>query len=364
MNKNIWQGRKVLLTGHTGFKGSWLALWLTKMGAEVTGLALDPYTELNHWELLGLDIPEYRVDLRERDMVAEIIKKVEPDVVFHLAAQALVQKSYRDPVDTWSTNVMGAVNLLDACRLVPSIKSIIVITSDKCYENVEWDWGYRESDTLGGIDPYSASKAAVELVTSSYKRSFFEQNGTLVATTRAGNVIGGGDWSDNRLIPDIVKSTVKGEVIKIRSPNATRPWQHVLEPISGYILLAEQLILGNKECATSWNFGPDDAANQTVEVMLNTMQKFWPAIHWELDGIPMPHEATLLNLDSTKARRHLNWQPVWDLDDTLQATAEWFRSHYEQKQLITLQQWEKYQSDAQAKGLEWAKDLSLEKKVA
>lgn len=356
MQQNLWKGRKVLITGHTGFKGSWLATWLKKLGADVTGIALDPYYDLNHWDLLKLDMTDYRLDLRDAGAVADLVKKIQPDMVFHLASQALVRKSYRDPLETWSTNVMGAANLLEACRKSGSVKSIVMITSDKCYENVEWEWGYRETDTLGGIDPYSASKAAVELLASSYRRSFFEHDGILLATTRAGNVIGGGDWSEDRLIPDVVRAATSGGAISIRSPKATRPWQHVLECVGGYICLAEKLLERKAAYATAWNFGPDDATNQPVEVMLSTIKKFWPEVHWKLEGTfeQQMHECTLLHLDSSKARKKLGWAPVWTLDETLKMVASWYRSYYEQGTVTTLQQLEAYQNSAREKGLSWA----------
>lgn len=357
MNAALWKNRKVLVTGYTGFKGSWLTFWLRKMGADVSGIALDPRDSLNHWDLLKLGINEHRVDLRDAAAVAAVIEKEQPDTVFHLAAQALVRRSYRDPLETWSTNVMGAASLFEACRKTKSVKSVVCITSDKCYENVEWDWGYRETDKLGGVDPYSASKAAVELVAASYRRAFFEGAGILMATTRAGNVIGGGDWSEDRLIPDVVRAATQGEILKIRSPRATRPWQHVLEPVSGYILLAEKLIAGEKDYADAWNFGPDDATNQPVSVMLDIMKTLWPAVKWQLDGVQGPYESTLLHLDSAKARRHLGWAPVWNLDQTLQATAEWYRSFHEKNEVVTERQWQAYTAAAEKRGLAWASPL-------
>ncbi len=358
MNKNLWQGRKVLLTGHTGFKGSWLAAWLKELGAEVIGVSLDPYYDLNHWDLLQLDIVDYRVDLRDADAIADIVKRHQPDTVFHLASQALVRKSYRDPLLTWSTNVMGAANLLEACRHSDSVQSIVMITSDKCYENVEWEWGYRENDQLGGIDPYSASKSAVELLASSYRRSWLKDHGILLATTRAGNVIGGGDWSEDRLIPDVVRATTANEAIQIRSPKATRPWQHVLECVGGYLCLAEKLIERKADYATAWNFGPDDATNQSVEVMLSTIKQFWPQVKWELTGTieEQMHECTLLHLDSSKARKQLNWAPVWTLEETLEKVAHWYRAYYETGAVTTKEQLASYQQTAKQKGLLWAQD--------
>lgn len=359
MTPSLWKGRRVLVTGHTGFKGSWLTLWLKELGAEVCGLSLDPQTTPSHWDLLNLKIREHRADLRDAAKVAQIVEAEKPDTVFHLAAQALVRRSYRDPLETWSTNVMGAANLFEACRNAGSVKSIVCITSDKCYENVEWHWGYRETDKLGGLDPYSASKAAVELVADSYRRSFFGKGDILMATTRAGNVIGGGDWSEDRLIPDMVRAASAGQTLKIRSPRATRPWQHVLEPVSGYLLLAERLIAREAAFAEAFNFGPDDATNQPVSVMLDIMREFWPAVRWAVDGVPGPHEATLLHLDSAKARRLLGWAPVWDLNQTLQMTAGWYRSYYEKNAVVTRDQWQSYVQAAQKQGLDWASGLKV-----
>lgn len=366
MKKNLWKGRKVLLTGHTGFKGSWLSTWLTQLGADVIGVGLDPYNETNHWDLLKLDMHDQRVDLRDANRIQDIVKEYKPDTVFHLASQALVHKSYRDPLETWSTNVMGAANLLEACRHSEAVQSIVMVTSDKCYENLEWDWGYRETDQLGGIDPYSASKAAVELLSNSYRRSYFEQNGVLMATARAGNVIGGGDWSEDRLIPDVVRATTSGDIIKIRSPKATRPWQHVLECVGGYISLAEKLIEKKEGYADAWNFGPDDATNQTVSIMLSTMQQYWPDIRWEITGTKeeQMHECTLLHLDSSKSRKKLNWAPVWTLNETLDATASWYRNYYENNAVTTFEQIEKYQKTAFKKGLSWATTQNQQNKVS
>jgi CDP-glucose 4,6-dehydratase len=354
MNAGLWKNRRVLVTGHTGFKGSWLTLWLKELGADVSGIALDPRDELNHWDLLKLDIREHRADLRDAGAVAAVVEKEQPEIVFHLAAQALVRRSYRDPLETWSTNVMGAAHVLEACRHSPSVKSIVCITSDKCYENLEWARGYHEADRLGGIDPYSASKAAVELLADSYRRSWFEKAGVLLATTRAGNVIGGGDWSEDRLIPDVVRAAVEDRVLNIRSPNATRPWQHVLEPVSGYLMLGEKLLQGDARFAEAWNFGPDDETNQPVSVMLDIMKILWPAVRWQLDGAPQPHEAQLLHLDSTKSRARLGWRPVWNLNETLQATAGWYRSYHERGEVVTKAQLDAYRTAASGLQMEKA----------
>jgi CDP-glucose 4,6-dehydratase len=353
---DVYRDRRVLVTGHTGFKGSWLSLWLQGLGAKVTGLALAPGTEPAHWNLLRLNCDDRRVDVREADRVAEVVSSAEPEIVFHLAAQPLVRRSYRDPLETWSTNVMGTANVLEACRRQPSVRAIVVITTDKCYENREWEWSYREIDRLGGHDPYSASKASMELVASSYREAFFHgPSAPLLATTRAGNVIGGGDWSEDRLIPDLVRSVTRRERLEIRSPNATRPWQHVLEPLSGYLFLGQKLLDGQRDFAQAWNFGPDTESNQSVGEVLSRMRGAWPALDWYVTPNPQPHEAHLLHLDSAKALLRLKWRPVWDLDQCLAATAEWYRAHLEKSETITQRQLQTYVSAAHAAGLPWAR---------
>jgi CDP-glucose 4,6-dehydratase len=342
MNKSLWKNRKVLITGYNGFKGTWLTLWLKNLGADVSGIALAPQTETNHWDLLNLDIKEHHVDLRDAAAVRAVIDKEQPETVFHLAAQALVRRSYHDPLETWSTNVMGTVNVLEACRTVRSMSSIIVATSDKCYENTGQERGYQETDPLGGHDPYSASKAATELVASSYRSSWLAESNILLATVRAGNVIGGGDWSQDRLFPDLVRAAMAHETLIIRSPEALRPWQHVLEPLRGYLLLAEKLIMGEKSFATAWNFGPGADAHLNVREILNTTKILWPALRWEKDAAPQPHEAARLWLDSTKSETMLDWHPVWGIDECLRATVEWYRQFYERKELTTQHQLESY----------------------
>jgi CDP-glucose 4,6-dehydratase len=350
-----YAGKRVLLTGHTGFKGSWLALWLRELGAEISGLALAPGSTPSHWDLLGLDIRERRLDIRDGAAVATALRDAAPDIVFHLAAQPLVRRSYRDPVETWSTNVMGSVNLLEACRTLPSLRAIVVVTTDKCYQNREWAWGYRENDALGGHDPYSASKAGAELVAASYRDSFFNRPGApLLATARAGNVIGGGDWSEDRLIPDLVRALASGTPLEIRSPQATRPWQHVLESLAGYLLLGQKLLEGRPEFATAWNFGPDSGDNRSVEDVLSRLRRHWPALAWHVTPQAQPHEATLLYLDSSKARQQLGWKPVWALDDCLAATAGWYRPWLEQQQVTSRAQLAAYIAAARAAGLAWA----------
>jgi len=352
---DLYRGRRVLLTGHTGFKGSWLALWLSELGADVTGLALLSDTIPNHWELLDLDIPQHFHDIRDNETVARIVKETKPEIIFHLAAQPLVRRSYRAPLETWSTNVMGTANLLEACRITPSVRAIVVVTTDKCYENQEWSWGYREADSLGGHDPYSASKAATELVAASYRSAFFNLPDTpLLATARAGNVIGGGDWSEDRLIPDLVRAIANKAPLEIRSPNATRPWQHVLESLSGYLLLGQKLLEGKQSIAESWNFGPELDGNRTVEEVLMQLNTHWPELAWKVTSHPQPHEANLLYLDSSKARIRLGWQPVWTLDDTLTATADWYRDFSGAGKIISRKQLASYIFTAQTIGIEWS----------
>ena len=334
--KSVFHGRKVLVTGHTGFKGSWLALWLHRLGAEVCGLSLAPNSDPNHWDLLSLDIANHLFDIRDTTALQRLLKSEQPEVIFHLAAQPLVRQSYRDPLETWSTNVMGSAGLLEAVRTVESVKAVVVVTTDKCYQNREWQWGYRETDRLGGHDPYSASKAATELLVASYRQSFFDQGrGPLVATARAGNVIGGGDWSVDRLVPDIVRAIGADQVIQIRSPNATRPWQHVLDSLAGYLLLSSELLAGNQAAATAWNFGPDQHGNRSVGWVLERMKEAWPDLQWQLDEGDTPHEATLLQLDSAMAKKHLGWLPVWNVERAIDQTADWYRSYYERNEVAS-----------------------------
>lgn len=351
---DVFRGRKVLLTGHTGFKGSWLALWLQQLGAEVVGLALPPNTQPSHWELLQLGIEEHRFDIRDYAAVQKLVTEVQPEVVFHLAAQPLVRRSYADPLTTWATNVQGTAHVLEACRHTASVKAIVAVTTDKCYENQEWLWGYRENDRLGGHDPYSASKAGAELVAASYRKSYFSsQESLLLATARAGNVIGGGDWSEDRLIPDLVRASARGESVEIRSPHATRPWQHVLESLSGYLLLGQRLLERRPGFAEAWNFGPDESGNQTVSAVLSRLTQSWGELRWHLATAAQPHEAGLLQLDSTKARTLLPWTPVWGLDEGLKRTADWYRAHQETGDVISRQQLAAYVAAAASKNVGW-----------
>jgi CDP-glucose 4,6-dehydratase len=282
--------------------------------------------------------------------------EAKPEMVFHLAAQPLVRRSYRDPLETWSTNVMGTANLLDACRQTASVRAIVVVTTDKCYENQEWHWGYRESDRLGGHDPYSASKAATELVVASYRSAFFHApDAPLLATARAGNVIGGGDWSEDRLIPDLVRAITTRTPLEIRSPTATRPWQHVLESLSGYLVLGQKLLEGKKSMAECWNFGPEPEGNRPVAEVLAQLTAHWPELTWQVTQHPQPHEAGLLYLDSAKAKTKLGWRPIWALDNALTATADWYRSFADKGRVVSRDQLAGYICAAQAAGLEWSR---------
>lgn len=358
MNKEFWKGKRVLLTGHTGFKGGWMALWLSQMGAKVTGYALEPSTKPSFFNVAGIenDVDSNIGDIRDLDTLKKVITACQPDIVFHLAAQPLVRLSYVEPLATFDTNVMGTAHLLEACRGVSTIKAAVIITTDKCYENQEWHWGYRENEPLGGHDPYSASKACAEIVTSAYRRSFFQtESNCLVASARAGNVIGGGDWSEDRLLPDILNDFSNGTPVTIRSPNAVRPWQHVLEPVAGYLTLAERLCSENGESfANAWNFGPPDSGCQSVEWIVNTMQALWgEGASYSITDQPQPHEATFLKLDCSRARDLLNWQPVWSLEDTLNTIVDWYQAFKQEENmrsvaLNTLKQYEAAELEAVA----------------
>ncbi|CAJ0809358.1 CDP-glucose 4,6-dehydratase [Ralstonia flaminis] len=329
LNPVAWAGKRVFLTGHTGFKGSWLALWLRQLGAEVYGYSLAPETLPSLFTLADVEstLAGHTLgDIRDADGLHKAMTAARPDVVFHLAAQPLVRASYKDPLATYATNVMGTVNVLEAARGCTNLSAIVVATTDKCYDNREWAWGYRETDALGGHDPYSASKACAELVAASYRRAFFA-NGPLLATGRAGNVIGGGDWSEDRLIPDAERAMRAGTPLVIRSPHATRPWQHVLDCLHGYLVLAQRLQAGDASCAAAWNFGPDSAATRTVEQVLQGLQQHWPTLIWQLDTntVTGKHEAGMLHLDASRARQQLGWQTAWSFETALEHTAAWYR---------------------------------------
>ncbi len=352
---DIYRGKRVLLTGHTGFKGSWLALWLEEMGASISGIALPPEAHPNHWDLHRLSIDSLLLDIRDSTALQRVFNAVQPEIVFHLAAQPLVRRSYCNPLETLSTNVMGTANVLEACRQTNGVQAIVVVTTDKCYENREWQWGYRETDALGGHDPYSASKAAAELVAASYRSAFFSaENAPILATARAGNVIGGGDWSDDRLIPDLVRAIDSKQSLCIRSPNATRPWQHVLESLSGYLLLGQRLLEGRRDYAHAWNFGPEPESNRTVGEVLDIFQTYWPKLSWKMDSKKQPHESVSLYLDSAQARCNLQWQPVWNLETTVARTTEWYRAWLEGGQVISREQLTAYKIDAARCGCVWS----------
>jgi CDP-glucose 4,6-dehydratase len=323
------RGKRVLLTGHTGFKGAWLALWLNSLGAEVVGYALDPSTAPNMFDAIGGGelIDDQRGDIRDMAKVRPLVEQFDPQIVFHLAARAIVRESYCDPVETFSTNVVGTATILDACRHASSVRAVIVVTSDKCYENQNWLWGYRESDPLGGFDPYSSSKACAELVANAFRRSYFKEASHCVgiATARAGNVIGGGDWAPDRLVPDLARARAAGKPALIRNPAAVRPWQHVMEPLSGYLTLACQLLTDPRRYSGSWNFGPSAKAMHSVGTVVETFAQLWQGkLKWSIDDAPNPHEAARLTLDSSKAALELNWHPRLSLDDTLRLAAEWY----------------------------------------
>lgn len=328
-----FQRKRVLITGLTGFKGIWLGLWLKELGARVSGLSLPPTPEMSRgWPELEARLPSVHGDIRDPRVVAEVFQDVQPEVVFHLAAQPLVRSSYADPLGTYATNVMGTAHVLEAVRQTGSVKATIVVTTDKCYENREWIWGYREADPLGGHDPYSSSKACVEMLAASYRRSFPESSGCrCLATARAGNVIGGGDWAADRLVPDMVRALLAGEPIHLRQPEAQRPWQHVLEPLSGYLLLAAALLKDHSEAASAWNFGPNDQSPMSVREIASHFVRTWgKGTVREDQHCAGPHEARVLKLDSSKAIAELGWQPFLDADERLQWTVDWYRSWEDQ----------------------------------
>jgi len=350
----IYRNRNVLVTGHTGFKGSWLALWLEQMGTNVIGYSLEPPTQPNHFELLDLNISSTIGDIKDLESLSKAIAHFSPEIVFHLAAQPLVRHSYKEPVDTFMTNVMGTVNVLEACRQTGSVKAIVNVTSDKCYKNREWIWGYREKDPMGGFDPYSASKGCSELVTSCYRNSFGDSK-LLIASARAGNVIGGGDWGIDRLVPDMCKAAAAGQVTEIRNPNAIRPWQHVLEPLSGYLQLGQRLLEGDSQMAEAWNFGPLDISGMTVKEIAEKLKQHWRFNFNFATVSPALHEAKMLKLDCSKAYSKLEWRPVWNNDQMLKATSEWYKEFYENNSILTYQQLASYISDAKDMQIIWTK---------
>lgn len=349
INPDFWRNKRIFLTGHTGFKGGWLALWLKDMGASVYGYSLNPVTKPNLFTVADINqaMAESTIaDIRDNNRLTKAMQAAQPEIVFHLAAQPLVRQSYIDPVETYSVNIMGTVNLLEAVRQTPIIRAVVNVTTDKCYENHEWVWPYRENEPMGGSDPYSSSKACAELVTSAYRRSFFDQTGVALASARAGNVIGGGDWGNDRLIPDILRAFDSGNTVVIRSPNAVRPWQHVLEPLAGYLLLAEKLYSDQTNFAEAWNFGPRDEDAWSVQWIVDRMVGSIPGASWRYDEVLQPHEATHLKLDSSKARAKLGWQPRWNLEFSLEKILEWhsaWRSGHDMR-MFTLEQIHTFES--------------------
>lgn len=334
MQSVFWRGKRVFLTGHTGFKGSWLSLWLQSLGAELTGYALRPPTCPCLFEEARVadGMTSIEGDIRDLDCFIQSMRAARPEIVIHMAAQPLVRYSYQNPVETYATNVMGTVHMLEAVRATPTVRAVVNITTDKCYENREWVWGYRESDPMGGYDPYSSSKGCAEMVSAAYRSSFFnpesyEKHGVALATVRAGNVIGGGDWAQDRLIPDTLSAFEQGKPVCIRNPYAIRPWQHVLEPLRGYLMLAEKLVHEGPAYAEGWNFGPADHDCRPVSWIVARLAKEWgDGARWEIDELPQPYEANFLKLDSSKAMARLGWRPIWDLRRALQSIVTWHQA--------------------------------------
>lgn len=333
IDKSFWKNKRVFITGHTGFKGSWLCLWLHTLGAEVTGYALNPSTEPSLFDLCKIDklVTSTIADIRDEKLFSKTVLAAAPEIVIHMAAQPLVRDSYQIPVETYAINVMGTVNLLESVRKAESVRCVINVTTDKCYENKEWVWGYRENEPLGGYDPYSSSKACSELVTAAYRSSYFNpadysKHGKGIASARAGNVIGGGDWATDRLIPDCIRALLEGKTIIIRNPHAIRPWQHVLEPLSGYLLLAQKLVEDGAAFSSAWNFGPHDSDAKTVEWLVREICRRWgEKASYRVDNGRHPHEARYLKLDCSKARTELGWKPKWDIERALETIIEWAR---------------------------------------
>ena len=356
MFQGIYRNHRVLVTGHTGFKGSWLCAWLQRLGAEVAGFALEPDQSPDHFSLLKTPLHSEIGDIRDYEKLKQFFADFQPEVVFHLAAQPLVRVSYRQPRETFDTNVMGTVNLLDACRSTPSVRAVVVVTTDKCYANPENGKPFTENDPLGGYDPYSASKGAAEIAAASYRSAFFSSaDSPAVATARAGNVIGGGDWAQDRLLPDLIRAAAAGKAAEIRSPNAVRPWQHVLEALSGYLTLGAALWSGGQTFASAWNFGPLEAEAFTVGDIIGIAGSEWNKISCRADeNTDQVHEAAHLLLDCRKAQKQLSWRPVWNTERAVRRTVRWYREFYENGNLISLSDLESYCADARKAGLEWS----------
>ncbi len=342
MNPSFWRGKRVMVTGHTGFKGGWLCLWLQHLGADVVGFSLAPPSEPNLFTLARVadGMVSLHGDICDLAALETAVRKHRPEIVVHMAAQALVRRSYANPVETYAANVMGTVNVLEAVRRAGGVRAVLIITSDKCYENRNWHWGYRENEAMGGYDPYSSSKGCAELVTSAYRRSFFA-SGPAVASARAGNVIGGGDWAEDRLVPDTIRAISRGEPVRIRSPRAVRPWQHVLEPLHGYLMLVERLWAEGGTLADGWNFGPDDRDSRPVAEVVSTVVRLWgESARWVGDDASHPHEAAVLRLDCSKAHQVLGWRPVLGLESALEWVVEWYKDCARQRDMraVTLGQ--------------------------
>jgi CDP-glucose 4,6-dehydratase len=359
MFNNIYYGKRVFITGHAGFKGSWLALWLTKLGATVKGYSLYPWTGPSHWNLLNLDIESINWNINDAQKLEQEIAVFRPDIVFHLTAQAIVLKSYENPVETYETNVIGTLKLFEACRKTDSVRVVINVTSDKCYDNKEWAYRYREIDAVGGYDPYSSSKGCSELLSASYRSSYWpidkygDTHNVLLATCRASNVIGGGDWARDRLIPNTVRAVIEGKSVLIRDSNATRPWMHVLDALSGYLLLGQKLLEGNKQFAKPWNFGPSYENSISVFEAVCLMREYWDNIKIDIDPESHPHEATSLNLDCSQALWELYWFPVWNIKNIMSKTVSWYRNYIESKTIISSIQIDEYMADAVEQQLMW-----------
>lgn len=350
MNRDFWKGKKVFVTGHTGFKGSWISIWLNSMDAKVFGYSLPAPTEPSLFKAAHVEkMIHHKIgNICNYEQLLAALREAQPDIVLHMAAQPLVRESYINPIETYATNVMGTVNVLQALREIPSVKSTVIVTTDKCYENFEHDMGYSEHDPMGGYDPYSSSKGCAELVTSAMRRSFFHNSPNAIASARAGNVIGGGDWAADRLIPDFMRSFSKGETVKIRNPHAIRPWQHVMEPLAGYLTLAEKLYLQGHDYTSAWNFGPYDEDARNVSYIADKLVSLWgDNSRWQLDGDSHPHEAKYLKLKINKAVSKLDWKPTFNIDECLQLTCDWYRGYYQNPQTalaMTLQQIKTYES--------------------
>jgi CDP-glucose 4,6-dehydratase len=349
-----YRGKTVLVTGHTGFKGSWLSFWLDRLGAKVVGYSLPPPSDPAHWPLLRMGCASIVGDVRDPVVLAKTFRELRPEIVFHLAAQSLVRRSYREPEETYSTNVGGTLTVLEAARRAGGVRAFVCVTSDKVYENRESAAGYIETDRLGGHDPYSSSKACCELLVASYRDSFLRDGTMLLATVRAGNVIGGGDWAEDRLLPDAVRAATRGEPMVVRSPRSVRPWQHVLEPLAGYLRVGQQLLAGDTGAATPWNFGPADDGNVEVGPVVRRFREGWPKVTLDVAANPPgPHETKVLKLDASKAARELGWRPVWRWGEAVDRTADWYRTFAETGRLNTADDLAAYVAAAGAAGMEW-----------